>query len=213
MDPQIAKLVRIGVVTADPLRTVGMAEILGHSVEVVECSASATLRDYDLDLILLDEPSEEHLFSLMAAYRRARPSLRLIVLGSQNDPEFIQRIIAAGAKGYLAHTASGKEIEMCVSVVREGSVWAPRKVLSRLLDLSPQDARQHMEPSFTPREKEVLELLAGGHSNREIAKALLIDEATVKAHVSRLLRKVGVDNRVALTIRTLEKHIIVPKRR
>lgn len=213
MHKTVAKLPRIGVVTADPLRTMGLSEILGPTLEVVGYSAPESLHDATLDLVLVDEPAEEHLLSLIEAYRKARPSLRLIVMGTHSDPEFIQRVIAAGARGYLTHTAADKEIEMCVSVVRDGSVWAPRKVLARLLDLTPPHARKHSEPSFTSREKEVLELLAGGYSNREIAKSLAIDEATVKAHVSRLLRKVGVDNRVALTIRILELNIVVPRHR
>ena len=86
-------------------------------------------------------------------------------------------------------------------MVRDGSVWAPRRVLSRLLDRQRAAARSPANPPrFTPRELQVLNLLRAGQPNRAIALALGIDEGTVKAHIGRLMRKVGVNNRIALTV-------------
>jgi DNA-binding NarL/FixJ family response regulator len=90
---------------------------------------------------------------------------------------------------------------MAIEMVRDGSVWAPRKVLSRLLDAPRGSARSATTPpTFTAREKQVLNLLREGRPNREIALALGIEEGTVKAHISRLMHKVGVSNRIALTV-------------
>jgi DNA-binding NarL/FixJ family response regulator len=90
---------------------------------------------------------------------------------------------------------------MAIETVRDGSVWAPRKVLSRLLDSNRNAARSPVAfPRFTAREVEILGLLRAGQPNREIALALGIDEGTVKAHIGRLMRKVGVSNRIALTV-------------
>ena len=90
---------------------------------------------------------------------------------------------------------------MAIETVRDGSVWAPRKVLSRLLDREPRNPDgTEQRPRFTARELEVLTLLREGHPNRELARMLGIDEATVKAHLGRLMRKVGVSNRIALTM-------------
>jgi DNA-binding NarL/FixJ family response regulator len=90
---------------------------------------------------------------------------------------------------------------MALETVRDGSVWAPRKVLSRLLDRQ-QSAAGTIDgpPRFTARERQVLSLLRAGQPNREIALALGIDKGTVKAHIGRLMRKVGVNNRTALTV-------------
>jgi DNA-binding NarL/FixJ family response regulator len=98
--------------------------------------------------------------------------------------------------------AKESEIRMAVDMVRDGSVWAPRKVLARLLDRQPGAHRPSpsAQPRFTARETEVLKLLRSGHPNREIAQSLGIDESTVKAHIGRLMRKVGVSNRIALTV-------------
>lgn len=195
---------RIAIVASDTLRVAGLEELIGDAALVKHISAPELLRGQDYDITILDEPTEELLLATIATLRRARPGLRLIVLGASSDPEKIQSAIAAGAKGYLAYTATANEVQMAISVVRDGSIWAPRKVLARLLDKSGPEPRKHADPYFTPREREVLTLLAEGNSNREIGTALGIDIATVKAHVSRLMRKVGVDNRVALTLKTLE---------
>jgi DNA-binding NarL/FixJ family response regulator len=93
---------------------------------------------------------------------------------------------------------------MAVDMVRDGSVWAPRRVLSRLLDSRRTAPKSPATPlRFTARERQVLNLLREGHPNREIALALGIDESTVKAHIGRLMRKVGVNNRTALTVHPL----------
>ena len=189
-------------VATDPLRIEGLRAILeGTSYEVVPLSVPGALNEANLSLVLIDSECTGHPFQLISTFRQVRPRVRLIVLGSQMTFDHIQRVIGAGAKGYLGLTATDGEVRMAIETVRDGSVWAPRKVLSRLLDReqvssNPSDQR----PRFTEREKQVLRLLRDGHPNRVIARSLGIDEATVKAHLGRLMRKVGVSNRIALTV-------------
>src|SRR5207248_3336406 len=136
--------------------------------------------------------------------------LRLIVLGLEEHHEYIQRIIGAGAKGYLAHTARPSEVRLAIEIVEDGSAWAPRKVLANLLDLSSpgEQAASVNEPKFTEREAEVLRLLVEGHPNRAIAQKLGIDLATVKKHVGALMRKVGVKNRIALSVQVVNRKLL-----
>jgi DNA-binding NarL/FixJ family response regulator len=190
---------RIGVVATDTLRVLGLQSILPQ-FEVVHLTAPGALDDVNLALVLIDAECTSHLFELLATFHHIRPQLKLIVLGTEISPEYIQRIIGAGAKGYLTLTSNESELAMAIEMVRDGSVWAPRKVLSRLLDRQPGFNGTASAPKFTPRVLQVLELLRAGRSNREIGLALGIDESTVKAHIGRLLRKVGVNNRIALTI-------------
>ena len=132
--------------------------------------------------------------------------MKLLVLGNATSPEYVERIIGAGAKGYLTLGAPEAEVRMAVTIVKDGSVWAPRKVLAKLLDRQESERKaSQATPMFTAREQDVLQLLHAGRSNREIAKALNIDESTVKAHIGRLMRKVGVTNRIALTVHPLTK--------
>jgi DNA-binding NarL/FixJ family response regulator len=210
---------RFGVVATDPLRIMGLREILGtplvdgaektaiDGAEVVLLSVPGVLNDAELRMVLIDASCTDHLFELLETFRRMRPLVRLIVMGDSGDHDYIERVIGAGAKGYLTQTARGAEVRMALEVVSDGSIWAPRKVLSRLLDLSGRFGRPApgKELKFTSRENEVLQLLMTGLGNREIAQSLAIDEGTVKAHLTRLMRKVGATNRIELSIKALRK--------
>jgi DNA-binding NarL/FixJ family response regulator len=161
-------------------------------------------------LMLEARSGGDALQELIARLRREHPQLRIVVVGEGLDPLLIEQVIGAGAKGYLAETASEAEIRMALEVVLDGSVWAPRKVLAKLLEggsagSSSTPPGDSIVKRMTAREREVLELLMDGRSNRAIAEALGIDEATVKAHLGRMLRKTGAHNRVELTLRAIEE--------
>jgi DNA-binding NarL/FixJ family response regulator len=194
---------RVGVVATDPLRVLGLKAIFCEALqlEIVHLSVPGALDDTQLALVLIDAECTPHLFELISTFRQGRPQMKLIVLGNETSQEYIERVIGAGAKGYLALTSTEAEIRMAIDMVCDGSVWAPRRVLSRLLDRQRNPGRSHAgPPRFTPRELQVLDLLRAGQPNSAIAIALGIDEGTVKAHIGRLMRKVGVNNRIALTI-------------
>ena len=92
-----------------------------------------------------------------------------------------------------------------------GSIWAPRRLLSKLIDRLlkvPDSSLTNANPHLTGREHQVLDLLLMAHSNREIARQLGIEERTVKAHVGRLMRKTGADNRIELSMRTLNASMV-----
>jgi DNA-binding NarL/FixJ family response regulator len=203
---------RMGLVATDPLRILGLQTIFpeGGPVEVVPLSVPGALDASGVSLILIDAACTDHIFELLAAFRRTRPRLKLIVLGLDEDHEYIQRIIGAGAKGYLAHSAKESEIRLAIDIVQDGSVWAPRKVLARLLESSADAAKAKVEsePKLTDREQQVLRLLVAGRPNREIAGALGIDLITVKKHVGRLMAKVGVDNRIALSVQAVNRNLV-----
>jgi DNA-binding NarL/FixJ family response regulator len=205
--------VRIGLVATDPLRILGLQTIFakGGPFEIVLLSVPGAMDALGVSLILIDAACTDHIFELLAAFRRARPHLRLIVLGLEEEHDYIQRIIGAGAKGYLAHTARESEVRLAIEVVEDGSAWAPRKVLSNLIDASSAEVRRidfENAPKFTERERQVLRLLVAGHPNRVIAEKLEIDLTTVKKHVGNLMRKVGVDNRIALSVQVVNRKLI-----
>lgn len=218
---------KLGLVATDPLRILGLQTIFAQKnaekgaedveglrpVEIVPLSVPGALDASGVSLILIDAACTEHIFELLATFRRTRPHLRLIVLGLEESHEYIQRVIGAGAKGYLAHTAKGSEVRMAIEIVEDGSVWAPRKVMANLVDLSSLEERREAvakEPKFTEREVQVLKLLVDGHPNRVIADELGIDVATVKKHVGTLMRKVGVKNRITLSVHAVNRGL-VPK--
>jgi len=111
------------------------------------------------------------------------------------DDETILKAMAFGARGYLDPAASPADFVHAIRIVRQGSVWAPRRLLSLFIQRSNGSSGRNLSArriSFTKREMEVLEMLVGGSSNKEIGARLGIEERTVKAHVSKLMRKNGV---------------------
>jgi DNA-binding NarL/FixJ family response regulator len=207
----------IGVVAADSLRSMGLVAILEETtgVEAYPLKLDDVCNAQDLDLVLLDlqEPLDAILHTI-THIRRERPSLKPVVMGEPLTPEQIQAVIGAGAKGFLLRSAGVSEISMAIEIVLDGSIWAPRKVLARLVEagtagaesLAPPPAQhESIEEMITGREREVLHLLMNGRSNREIAAAMGIEQATVKAHLGRMLRKTRAKNRVELTLRAMEQ--------
>lgn len=207
----------IGVVAADSLRSMGLVAILEEAsgATAAPLKLEAVFAADGLDLVLLDmqEPLEVILQTIMRL-RRERPALKPVVMGEALMPDQIQAVIGAGAKGYLLRSAGVSEISMAVEIVLDGSIWAPRKVLARLVEAGTAGAegmgppvvpRESIEEMITEREREVLHLLMNGRSNREIAAAMGIEQATVKAHLGRMLRKTRAKNRVELTLRAMDE--------
>ncbi len=208
--------IRIAVVESDPLRFVGFRALFDSEPDFELISASmpdiATL--VNVDLILLGNRNGQNLFDLMASLKATRPDLRIIVTGSGMDEETILKAIASGAKGYLDEAASPTEFVQAIRVVNQGAVWAPRRVLSMFIERvssAPGRIFPAGRVTFTDREKQVLEMLVAGRSNKEIGAALGIEERTVKAHVAKLMRKVGVQNRIALSVHAITHSLVSAK--
>ena len=215
-----ANRVRVGVVAADPLRAMGLEAILQNNpaVDPLVCDLASVIRDHTLAALLLDDRFEgEDVIATVARLRRERPELKLIVLGEASDFQYIQALVGAGAHGYLLETTTEAEIRKAVDAVLDGSVWAPGKALARLSGAAgaSNGAAATDEGGvlwmMTARERQILELLIDGKSNREIGRALGINEVTVKAHLGRMLHKTRSKNRVELTLRFIEERKAVKK--
>lgn len=205
--------IQIAVVESDPLRFIGLKSLFDTEpdLELFACSLVELGPRRDVDLVLLGTRAGQNLFDVMAGLKAARPDLRIIVVGSGADDETILKAIAAGAKGYVDEAASPADFVMAIRIVHQGSVWAPRRVLSMFIERvssSPGRIFPAGRVTFTDREKEVLELLVVGRSNKEIGAALGIEERTVKAHVAKLMRKVGVQNRIALSVHAITHSLV-----
>jgi DNA-binding NarL/FixJ family response regulator len=208
---------RIGVVAADALRSLGLIAILEEmtGVAALPLELADVFEADGFTLLFLDiHASLETIIQTITRLRRDRPAVKPIVMGEPLLPEQIQSVIGAGAKGFLLETAGIREIHMAIEIILDGSIWAPRKVLASLVEAgtagsSISGTQAGTEPlideMLTDREREVMHLLMSGRSNREIAAAMGIEQATVKAHLGRMLRKTRASNRVELTLRAMEE--------
>jgi DNA-binding NarL/FixJ family response regulator len=213
--PAKKPLIHIAVVETDPLRLVGFRAVfhLERDFELISSSLPEIGTQENIDLVLLGYRSSWNLPDVMATLKATRPNLRTIVIGSGMEDETILEAIALGAKGYVDGAASPADFMQAIRTVSQGSVWAPRRVLSRLIERTSSLPRHIVlagHVTFTAREQEVLDMLVAGRSNKEIGAPLGIRERTVKAHVAKLMRKAGVQNRIALSIHAITHALVSP---
>jgi DNA-binding NarL/FixJ family response regulator len=154
----------------------------------------------DVDLILLDlsMPGVRGFSGLM--YLRAQyPSLPVVVVSANDDPAVIRRCMEFGASGFIPKTLGIEALRAAVARVLQGEVWTPPDV-----DLTRQSAAETAAiarlATLTPQQVRVLMMLSGGLLNKQIAYELGVSEATVKAHVSAILQKLGVESRTQAVI-------------
>ena len=205
--------IRVAVVESDPVRFVGLRTIFASEadIQVRAATVRSVQQAQNDDIIVLAVDRGSVFLNAMAALKSQRPEIRIIVTGPEHRDEDVLRAVAAGAKGYVSEEASPAEFKKAVREVHSGSVWLPRRVLATFIERSTYAARptrSRKEPKVSGREREVLRLLVAGCSNREIADELGIIERTVKAHVAQLLRKIGVPNRIALSVHAVTHSLL-----
>jgi DNA-binding NarL/FixJ family response regulator len=205
--------VRIAVIESDPLRFVGFRELLSSQsdFDLRSVSLSEIGTCQDVDVVLIGGHPGKSITEMLDAVKALRPNLDVIVTGWNVDDAAILRAVAAGAMGYVEESASSGKLAQAIRIVLAGSIWAPRRVLAMFVQQACRSSEHGAsvgQRPITSREKEVLGMLVAGCSNKEIAAPLGIEERTVKAHVAKLLRKVGVTNRITLSVHAI-KHSLV----
>jgi DNA-binding NarL/FixJ family response regulator len=176
------------------------------SAQIIEASSLDTLRNAvaahpDSDLILLDlrMPGAKG-FSALLFLRAEYADVPVIVISASEDASVVQRALDFGASGFIPKSAHIEAIGESVRTVLSGGVAVPRTTerTGRAQDQDRESARRLS--TLTPQQLKVLVMLAEGHSNKFIAANLAITEATVKAHITGILRKLGIERRTQAAI-------------
>ena len=205
---------RVALLEPEPIRVQGFVTLFHDHprIEFVVFELAQFLADQEFTLALVGLHGEGLTLEMVGTIHGLRPDVRLVVMGPAADDEVILQAISSGAKAYLEPSATPQQVEQALEIVSQGSIWAPRRVLSIFVDRATRPTRPSVPSGtqFTARETEVLKLLVAARSNREIARTLGIEERTVKAHVANLMRKVGVENRIALSIFAVTHSIVPP---
>jgi DNA-binding NarL/FixJ family response regulator len=218
MSTSSPKPIRIGVVEDEPIRLAGLTSVFDQPAEKgqpqlvpVVGTLAELLADRHLEYLVVDLQASSGKLDALESIRKVRPDIRQIVIGPERDEELVLSSIVAGARGYLDLTAAPDVVRQAVEVVTSGSIWAPRRLLSKLIDRLlkvPETSPAAAGLQLTSREQQVLELILMARSNREIALQLGIEERTVKAYVGRLMRKTGADNRIKLSMSALSRSLV-----
>ena len=158
-------------------------------------------RDSEFDLILLDltMPGARG-FSGLRSLRGQYPAVPVIVVSANDDPATIRRCMEFGASGFIPKTLGVDEMRNVIARILDGGVWTPPDVdLKSGSDAATTEMMSRMA-TLTPQQVRVLMMLSEGLLNKQIAFQLDVSEATVKAHVSAILQKLGVESRTQAVI-------------
>ena len=207
----MTEVVQYRLVIADdhPLFRGALREAVEGLLEQVDIAEAGTFdelvefleRGSDVDLVLLDltMPGARGFSGLM--YMRAQyPGVPVIVVSANDDPAAIRRCMEFGASGFIPKTLGVEAMRAAISRILNGGVWTPPDVdLSAGSDAEAAALMARMV-TLTPQQVRVLMMLSEGLLNKQIAYQLTVSEATVKAHVSAILQKLGVESRTQAVI-------------
>jgi DNA-binding NarL/FixJ family response regulator len=216
-------LTRVLIADDDHLMRAGLIELLTADPEIEIAGQASTGREaidqtrrLTPDVVLMDIRMPD--LDGIAATRelsRAAPDVRVVILTTFEEDDYVFGALRAGASGFLLKRTRPEELIAAVHMVAAGdSLLSPsvtRLVIDRMAQQpTPALADQSKLDGLTPREREVLELIARGLSNREIAAALVVEESTIRTHVKRILMKLDLRDRVQAVIFAYESGLTRP---
>jgi DNA-binding NarL/FixJ family response regulator len=200
------------IIVADdhPLFREALRHALGRAVPdatVVEADTVAALLDEaelhpEADLLLLDlNMPGANGFSALVQMRAHHPSLPVVIISANEDPGVIRRSIAHGAAGFVPKSSTVEEMVEALQAVLDGDVWIPASVdaESPTLEGPEADVASRLA-SLTPQQFRVLTMLSAGLLNKQIAYELGVSEATIKAHMTAIMQKLGATNRTQAVV-------------
>jgi DNA-binding NarL/FixJ family response regulator len=185
--------------------------VVAEAADGAEAIDRALREDIDLAILDISMPSKT---GLQAAHElaRRRPQLRILILSMYDNEQFLFEALKAGASGYVLKSGADDEIvEACRAAMRGQSFLYPNAVSSLVRDfLERADAGGRGGDPLTPRELEVVKLIAEAHTSKEIAEMLVISIKTVERHRANILEKLGMRDRVELTRYAIRRGLIEP---
>lgn len=199
-------MIRVGLVDDQPLVRAGFAMLIGSQEDMTVSwqagDGAEVLGQVPVDVVLMDvQMPQVDGISATRQLLHADPQTRVIMLTTFDDAEFVGGAIEAGASGFLLKDAQPEQLLAAIRTVHRGDAVLAPKVTAQVLDRlrSPDAAAPTHElivAELTPREQEVLRLMALGYSNDEIAESEFVSMATVKTHVRHILMKTQSRDRV-----------------
>ena len=157
-----------------------------------------------LDVVMPEQSGLEAIPTLLHEH----PEVKILVLSMQDDPQYVREAFAAGASGYVLKEAADTEVVAAVREVAAGGRYVNPELGARLVAADAEAAKRADEDPLSDREREVLRLLALGHTNQEIAKQLYISVRTAETHRAHIMQKLRLQTRADLVAYALERGLL-----
>lgn len=209
MDQHSASVQRIVIVDDHPLFRGALNQALSTSIDGAQIIEAGSLDELgevlgaeeEVDLVLLDlaMPGVQGLSGLLFL-RAQHPEIPVVIVSASEDPGTVRRALEFGASGYVPKSFPVEDIRTAIRQVLAGHVWSPPGIsLDAAVDPEATELAKRLA-TLTPQQVRVLMMLGEGLLNKQIAYKLGVSEATIKAHVSAILQKLGVDSRTQAVI-------------
>jgi NarL family two-component system response regulator LiaR len=179
-------------------------ELVGEAENGEQAVVSAGLLQPDVMLMDLMMPVMDGV-SAIRAIKSQHPGIQIVALTSFQEDELVQNALRAGAVGYLMKNVTARELAAAIRAAKDGKMTLSPEAAQSLVRANQQ--AQETE-TLTEREREVLKLMVEGLNNAEIAERLVVSLSTVKYHISNILMKLGVDNRVGAVSLAIQKKLV-----
>ena len=154
----------------------------------------------EADLLLLDlHIPDAHGFTGLVQVSEYFPEMPVMIVSGNDNPSVIHKAVALGASGFLPKSASNEDIATAIDAVIQGQVWIPANLPTSVVELGGEQTAERIA-SLTPQQLRVLTMIGEGLYNKQIASELSVTDATVRAHVTEIFRKLGVTNRTQAVI-------------
>ena len=164
------------------------------------------------DVILLDLVMPERTgLDVLPQLKHENPETKVLVLSMQDEPRYVREAFAAGASGYVLKEAADTEVVAAVREVAAGGRYVNPELGARLVAADAEAERMKDEDPLSDREREVLRLLALGHTNQEIAKELYISVRTAETHRAHIMQKLRLQTRADLVAYALDRGFLEPQ--
>jgi len=160
-----------------------------------------------LDIVMPDQTGIEVLPQLI----HENPQAKVLVLSMQDDPHYVREAFAAGASGYVLKEAADTEVVEAIREVARGGRYVHPELGARLVAAEVDERRREADDPLSEREREVLRLLALGHTNQEIAKMLFISVRTAETHRAHIMQKLGLQTRAELVRHAIDRGLLSPE--
>jgi DNA-binding NarL/FixJ family response regulator len=229
-------MIRVGLIDDQAMVRVGLKMILQSEPDIEVCceaadglGAAALAKEHQPDVVLMDirMPGMDGLAATKELLAEC-PDVRVVILTTFDDDEYIYGALRAGASGFLLKSADGDTLVNAVRVVASGEALLAPEVTRRVIEQftrnegapvahsATAEGAVHVPSSeaigdLSDREVEVLQLMARGFSNQEIATELFVSNTTVKTHVSHILTKLGVRDRVQAVVEAYDSGLVIPR--